>query len=235
MRNQGGATGAIIVAAGTGSRMGLGYNKIFAPLCGKPVIEWTMRAFINSGLIDRFVLVVNPDDREEIIKLCNIYTDKIDLKIVHGGKMRQDSVYNGLMSLEDSIDIVLIHDAARPFVDKNMIQQGILYASRYGAACAGVPVKDTIKIADSNRFIIKTPERESLWVAQTPQSFKKNVILQAYHKAVKNNATYTDDAAIAESAGFTVAMFEGSYLNIKLTSKEDLIIAEEFIKKSGLI
>lgn len=231
MSDNKGATGAIIVGAGTGNRMGLGYNKVLADLCGRPVIEWTVRNFIQSGLIDNLVLVINPNDQKEMKDIFSSFKDLIDLKIVYGGETRQDSVYNGIKALSDDVEIVLIHDAARPFITKDIIERSILHARKYGAGCAGIQAKDTIKIVDRNNTIVSTPERNSLWHAQTPQAFKKDIISDAYEKASKRGLTATDDAGIAEEAGYKVTMFEGSYKNIKLTSKEDLELGKYFLDK----
>lgn len=231
MSDNKGDIGAIIVGAGTGNRMGLGYNKVLADLCGRPVIEWTVRNFIQSGLIDNLVLVINPNDQKEMKDIFSSFKDLIDLKIVYGGETRQDSVYNGIKALSDDVEIVLIHDAARPFITKDIIERSILHARKYGAGCAGIQAKDTIKIVDRNNTIVSTPERNSLWHAQTPQAFKKDIISDAYEKASKRGLTATDDAGIAEEAGYKVTMFEGSYKNIKLTSKEDLELGKYFLDK----
>jgi 2-C-methyl-D-erythritol 4-phosphate cytidylyltransferase len=231
MSDNKGAIGAIIVGAGTGNRMGLGYNKVLADLCGRPVIEWTVRNFIQSGLIDNLVLVINPNDQKEMKDIFSSFKDLIDLKIVYGGETRQDSVYNGIKALSDDVEIVLIHDAARPFITKDIIERSRLHARKYGAGCAGIQAKDTIKIVDRNNTIVSTPERNSLWHAQTPQAFKKDIISDAYEKASKRGLTATDDAGIAEEAGYKVTMFEGSYKNIKLTSKEDLELGKYFLDK----
>lgn len=230
MEKQSGVTGAIIVAAGKGSRMGLGYNKVLAPLCGKPVIEWTIMGFVSSGLIDKLVVVINAEDELRMRDICRLYEDRIDLSIVYGGMERQDSVYNGLKRLGNNVDIVLIHDGARPFIDKELISRSIENTLKYGAACAGMPVKETIKIVDEDKNILNTPERSTIWVAQTPQSFRMDIILKAYEEAYVRGIKGTDDAGLAEAVGYMVRMFEGSYRNIKLTSPEELLLAEQLLK-----
>lgn len=224
-----GAVGAIIVAAGRGSRMGLGYNKVFADLHGRPVLDHTINAFARSGLVGTLILAINPDDEEKAASLCMPYKDDLKIIIAHGGAERQDSVYNGLRALPEDAEIVLIHDGARPFIDRRIIEDSVSNALIYGAACAGVPAKDTIKIVDDSKTIVSTPERSTIWQAQTPQSFKKDIIISAYEYACKNGIRGTDDASIAEKAGFKVVMFEGSYRNIKLTSPEDFRIAEHLV------
>lgn len=234
MSKDSGAVGAIIVGAGTGNRMGLGYNKIIADISGMPVIEWTIKNFIETGLIDNLVLVINPIDLKEIDVIVKPYENMIDLKIVFGGTKRQDSVYNGIKALSKNVDIVLIHDAARPFINKTIVERSIIYAQKYGAACAGIQANDTIKIVDENNTIVSTPERSKLWHAQTPQSFKKDIIVTAYKNASIKGIDATDDAALAEEAGFEVRMFEGSFKNIKLTSKIDLELAKIFLNNPNI-
>lgn len=224
-----GAVGAIIVAAGKGSRMGLGYNKVLADLCGRPVIDWTIRNFVESRLIDVLVLVINPDDEKAIKELCLPYKDEIRFITIYGGQRRQDSVYNGIKILPNNVEIVLIHDGARPFIDKIIIENSIYKAWEYGAVCVGVRARDTIKIVDNTNTVISTPERSSLWHAQTPQAFKKDIILEIYKHASERGLSGTDDASLAEEAGFKVTMIEGSPKNIKLTSKEDLDLGKCYI------
>ncbi len=227
-----GAVGAIIVAAGKGSRMGLGYNKVLANLRERPVIEWTIRKFVFSELIDFMILVINPEDKEAMVRICKPYINRIELIMANGGDTRQDSVYNGLKALPKEVEIVLIHDGARPFVNNEIIENSIKKAEELGAVCAGLPAKDTIKIVDGENAVQSTPDRITIWHAQTPQSFKKDIITKAYENAREKGINGTDDAGIAEWAGFKVTMFEGSSRNIKLTSAEDLILGEYFIGMS---
>lgn len=230
MTQKSGAVGAIIVAAGKGSRMGLGYNKVLTPVAGKPVIEWTLNSFVSSKLIDSLVLVISPEDGEAMQKICRPYINQMDITLAKGGADRQDSVYNGIKALPDSIELVLVHDGARPFVDKGIIERSILCAREYGAACAGMPVTDTIKIIDSNKTILSSPDRSLLWSAQTPQAFKFQIISESYQRAYEKGLRGTDDAGLVEAAGYKVIMFEGSTRNIKLTSAEDLLFAEQLLR-----
>lgn len=228
-----GAVSAIIVAAGRGCRAGLGYNKVLFSIDGKPILERTVCAFAGSGLIDEIILVISRDDEEKVRQIigklpCNI-------KLAYGGGERQESVYNGLAKLPEGADIVLIHDAARPFVDKGIIGRCIEGARLYGAACAGIPVKDTIKYIDEEGYVVKTPERSLLWYAQTPQAFRKDIIVRAHEYARKNGIKGTDDAVLAEQIGIRVKMVEGSSRNIKVTSKEDLLWAEAIVKSDRLM
>ncbi len=226
--NNEGAVSAIIVAAGRGSRTGLGYNKVLAELGGIPMLERTIRAFIGSGLIHHIILVIGKDDEEQVKAI--IQKLPWDIRWTYGGSERQESVYNGLKLLSEDTAIVLIHDAARPFVDEAIIRRSIEGAREYGAACVGMPVKDTIKQADQEGYILQTPERTLLWSAQTPQAFRKEIILKAHEHARQSGIMGTDDAMLAERIGIRVKMVEGSSRNIKITSKEDLLWAEAILR-----
>lgn len=228
MQNNKSAVGAIIVAAGRGTRMGLGYNKMFADLCGRPVIDWTVQKFVDSGLIDEIVLVINADEENTMNDICLSYKDKVRISTVLGGARRQDSVHNGIKALSQHVEIVLIHDGARPFIDNYIIESCILGARKLGAVCTGIRARDTIKIVDSSSKVLSTPDRSTLWHAHTPQAFKASIILEVYNCAIENNLEGTDDASLAELAGIEVTMVEGSEKNIKLTSKEDLELARRF-------
>ena len=217
-----GAVCAIIVAAGKGSRMGLGFNKVLAPLCGIPVLVRGIKVFIDSAMVDQIILVINPDD-EMVIREKTL---GLPVELVYGGKERQESVYNGLKRVSKEIGIVLIHDGARPFINNEIIARSIENAYLYGAACAGMPVKDTIKMVDPNGYVSASPERATVWGAQTPQAFKLEIILKAHENAINNNIKGTDDAMLVEAMGTRVKLFEGSYQNIKITSREDLQYAE---------
>lgn len=226
-----GAVSAIIVAAGKGSRTGLGFNKVLAGLGGITVLERTIRAFTGSGLIRDIVLVISRDDEEKVREIISDLD--FDIVLAYGGSERQESVYNGLEKLSPDTDIVLIHDAARPFVDAGIIARCIEGARHHGAACAGMPVKDTIKITDPEGYILETPDRSFVWSAQTPQAFKRETIVKAHERAVADGITGTDDAMLAERIGIKVRMVEGSDRNIKITSREDLLLAEAMLKDSG--
>ncbi len=159
--------------------------------------------------------------------IINKYNFK-NIKIAYGGKERQDSIYNGLKKLDKNCDIVLIHDGARPFVDHRIINESIKVAKEKKAVVVGVPVSDTIKIV-SDGTVQETPERNLLWAAQTPQTFEYNLIIDAYEQAYKNNYYGTDDSMLVENIGQSVTMVMGSYENIKITSPEDLNIAEQIL------
>lgn len=222
--------GVVIVAAGTGSRMNMGINKQFIKLEEKEIIAYTIEKFYNNSNIEDIVVVVKEDEsgffKKEILDKYNFK----NIKIAYGGKERQDSVYNGLKLLDKKCDVVLIHDGARPFVSDKIIDNCIEEAKEHKAIVVGVPVKDTIKIIDNDKNIVDTPNRSVLWAVQTPQTFDYNILLDAYKDAFKSGFYGTDDAMLVERIGYKVKMVEGSYNNIKITTKEDLSVGSQILK-----
>ena len=222
---------AIIVAAGKGRRMESSVNKVYIDLNGKKAIVRTLEAFQENSFINEIVLVVNEKDIEyckyEVIDF-SVFT-KIK-KIVHGGVTRQESVQNGLEEISKQSEFVLIHDGARVMISHDIIERSIEGAISFGAVSIGVPVKDTIKVTDKNGFVIKTLERNTLWAVQTPQAFKKDIILEAHKRAKELAIEVTDDAMLVESLGYKLKLIEGSYENIKLTTPEDVIVVRAFIE-----
>ena len=219
---------AIVLAGGRGKRMQSNLSKQFIEIKGKPVLVYTLEKFINNSKIDEIVLVL-PEDEIEYCKsqVLNKYNLKVD-KIVIGGKERQDSVYNGLKALSNP-DIVLIHDGARPFISERIIEDGIRYTIEYGAAAPGVMPKDTIKIKNENNIAIDTPDRNNLVAIQTPQCFKYNEILECHKKVKEDKIIVTDDTMVVEKFGYNVYLYDGEYTNIKITTPEDLILAEGLV------
>lgn len=217
---------AVIVAAGRGSRMNMDINKQYIDICGIPVLARTLEPFQDCRLVREIILVVNENDilycREKIIHEFGFTKVKT---IVAGGDERQNSVYNGLLEVDENCDIVLVHDGARPFINEDHIKECVQAASEFGAASLAVPVKDTIKRADENGFVAATLDRTNLLAIQTPQAFKLEIILDAHKKAVVRNYRGTDDAVLAEMAGYKLKLVMGSYYNIKITTKEDLVLA----------
>ena len=221
---------AIILAGGKGKRMGAPVSKQFIEIKGKPIIYYTIKKFSENKNIDNIVVVLSKYEvgyfKENILEKYNLKVDNI----VIGGTERQDSVYNGLKSLEDTnTDIVLIHDGARPFISDRIIDDGIKFAQVYGACAPGVMPKDTIKIKNESNFSVSTPERGSLVAIQTPQVFKFNEILECHEKIKINNIVVTDDTMVAEKFGYSVYLYDGEYTNIKVTTPEDLILGEKLI------
>ena len=210
---------AIILAGGKGKRMGAPVSKQFIEIKGKPIIYYTIKKFSENKKIDNIVVVLSKDEvgyfKENILEKYNLKVDNI----VIGGTERQDSVYNGLKSLEDTnTDIVLIHDGARPFISDRIIDDGIKFAQVYGACAPGVMPKDTIKIKNESNFSVSTPDRGSLVAIQTPQVFKFNEILECHEKIKINNIVVTDDTMVAEKFGYSVYLYDGEYTNIKITT-----------------
>ncbi|MFA6989509.1 MAG: 2-C-methyl-D-erythritol 4-phosphate cytidylyltransferase [Candidatus Gastranaerophilaceae bacterium] len=214
---------AIIPAAGSGSRYSKNKNKLLENLCGKPVFIHTIEKIALVDEINEIIICTSPDIIEEITLLIEKWFINNAIKIILGGETRQQSVYNGLKRCENP-DFVLIHDAARPLIEKETIIQAINSAKEKGSAIVAVPSKDTIKIADDTLKITGTPDRKYLWNIQTPQIFKYEEILNAHERFKELDAT--DDAALLEKTGKNVYLFKGSYKNIKITTTEDLMIAE---------
>lgn len=236
-------TTAIVLAAGQGKRMGSDVAKQFLLLNGRPVLYYSLNNFENS-IVDEIILVTGEGMQEycekEIVKKYNFH--KVT-QIVTGGKERYHSVACGLDAVSDDCDYVLIHDGARPFATPEIIKRGIDAVTEYKACVIGMPVKDTIKISDENGFGESTPNRNRVWQIQTPQIFDYKLIKDAYIKLLQeeiklkqDGVVITDDAMVAELfTDYKVKFVEGSYQNIKLTTPEDLGVAELFLNQfSGL-
>lgn len=202
-------------------------KKPYLNLGDKPILVHTIDAFDRNPVIDTVSVVVDSAD----LKMCQstVIAPNAFLKVrdlVVGGQTRQASVFNGLQSLPTDVDCVVVHDGVRPFVTDEIIFACIEAADEWGAAVAAVPVKDTIKVASADGFIVDTPDREKLWTVQTPQAFRASVLLDAHALAQREGVTATDDAMLVEQLGFKVKMVSGSDSNLKITTREDLIIAE---------
>ncbi len=224
---------AIVLAAGTGSRMQSDVPKQYIELAGKPVLYYSLKVFEDS-IVDDIILVVSKDDvsycKEEIVDAYAFQKVKC---IVAGGSERYWSVRNGLNAAEGA-DYVLIHDAARPCLTNEMIGASIVQVKKTGACTVGVPVKDTIKIVDENQLGVETPPRNLLWQIQTPQSFLYEEITKAYVLMEESgDSDITDDTMIIERyLGKKTKIIMGDYCNIKITTPEDLLVAKNFLKKS---
>ncbi|MDF2672555.1 MAG: ispD [Clostridiales bacterium] len=224
---------AIIVAGGKGKRMGQVLNKQFIKIGNKEILARTIEAFQNTAEINEIIVVCS----ENGIEYCkeNIivkYGLSKAVKIVPGGRERQDSVRNGLNSCNEDTSIVVIHDGARPFVTSDIIRESIICAEEYGACTAAVPTKDTIKKVGEDKFSIATPNREGLYAVQTPQGFKYDLILEAHKQAKDKNILATDDTMLVENMGSKVKIIAGSNMNIKITTREDLIFADAILKNN---
>lgn len=221
----------IIVAAGSGKRMKSAIAKQYIELKGRTILSYTVETFEKSDNIDEIILVTSQEAIDFVTKnIVNKYQFTKVKAVVAGGAERQDSVYNGLKKVSKDTDVVLIHDGVRPFVNDSYITKLESIAMEFGACVLGAPVKDTIKICDSEGYIVDTPNRSTLWLAQTPQCFKYDVIINAYEKAYKAGYTGTDDSVLVEKTGVKVKMVEGDYNNIKITTPEDLYIGEVILE-----
>jgi len=213
-------TGAVIVGAGGSRRMGR--DKVFMSLAGKPLLAWSVDTCQNCKLIDQIVIVLNETKLNLGRGLAKDRRWSKLVEICAGGKRRQDSVRQGLNELEDC-DWIIIHDAARPFLTSDLIDDGLEAAQTTGAAVAAVPIKDTVKLGGLDMIVSKTLNRQELWAVQTPQIFRFDIIAEA-HEQVKEDVT--DDASMVEHLGRKVKLYMGSYNNIKITTPEDLALAE---------
>ena len=222
---------SVIIAAAGSSRRMEGRDKLWTPLAGRITLARTIDVFEASPVIDNIVLVLNPERIDDVTRLCQQESWSKITSIVEGGMRRQDSVRNGLdslVTLAPTTQWVMIHDGARPLVSPGILEVGLKMAQECGAAIAAVPVKDTIKKVEQS-WITNTLDRSQLWAIQTPQVFSFPLIYHAYQTA-SIQQEFTDDAALLEHLGKRVAIFKGSYRNIKITTQEDLLIAEALIK-----
>ncbi|HVO67961.1 MAG TPA: 2-C-methyl-D-erythritol 4-phosphate cytidylyltransferase [Syntrophales bacterium] len=223
---------AIIPAGGSGKRMRENQSKQYLLLDGVPVLVHTLRVFQGSPMINEIFLIVPEDDIEFVRQsLVEKYDISKVSRILPGGRERQDSVKNGIDALVSDHDIVVIHDGVRPFVSEELVHTAIIEASNEDAATVGVPVKDTVKSVDDHALVRETLNRSGLWLTQTPQVFKLDVIKRAYEVAYEDNYYGTDDASLVERIGINVKMVRGSYDNIKITTKDDIVLAEGLIKR----
>ncbi|WP_075980292.1 2-C-methyl-D-erythritol 4-phosphate cytidylyltransferase [Bacillus massilinigeriensis] len=219
----------IIPAAGQGKRMGAGKNKLLLEINDTPIFILTLSIFEKDDRCDGIFLAIHPDDRTLFQSLIKRYHITKVRGLVLGGKERQHSVYAALKEIKQE-GIVLVHDAARPFIDLPLISKLIDTAEKEDAAILAVPVKDTVKKVFNNQ-VVETIERSSLWAVQTPQAFRMSLLLQAHKKAEEEGFIGTDDASLVEQIPHSIAIVEGNYDNIKLTTPEDLYFAEAILRK----
>lgn len=221
--------GAIIVAAGRSVRMN-GADKMFAPVLGRPLLAHTVAAFESCPAIGSIVLVVAKDNVEQAQSLAKAEGWRKVSRIIAGGARRQDSVKRGLQGLPPCRWVV-VHDGARPCVEAQTIERGLEAAQRAEAAVAAVPVTDTIKRVDAEQRVVETLERGRLWAAQTPQVFRRDLLTRAHNDV---DVEVTDDAALVERLGHPVVAYMGSYRNIKVTTVDDLALAEAYLREAAL-
>lgn len=213
-------TGAIIVGAGSSQRMGK--DKMFLPLAGKPLLAWSVDVCQKYGPLKQISLVLNHNNLDSGQKLVDERGWSKVVELCLGGQQRQDSVLQGLNRL-DGCEWIIIHDGARPFLTIDLLDNGLKAAQETGAAVAAVPVKDTIKLSNHNGTVKETLQRQQLWAVQTPQIFRFDIITKAYQQATDE---VTDDASLVEKSGYKVKLYMGSYNNIKVTTPQDLALAE---------
>ena len=225
---------AIIVAAGQGLRMNAIGKKQYLSIAGLPVVVHTLRVFDSCALIDEMVLVVAEEDlnvcREEIIDPAGFVKEVV---LVAGGPMRQDSVYNGLQAVDSDDGIIVIHDGVRPLVTPDELKACINGARRYGACILGLPAFDTLKRINTSGTIVETLARDTIWLAQTPQAFRYNLILNAHQHARQHGLSATDDASLLEQIGIDVKIIEGSRWNLKITNPDDLKLARILLRNDS--
>ncbi len=226
-------THAIIVGAGKGVRMNRSTPKQYLLLQGIPVLCHTIMAFNRCPEVDKIVLVVPEMDiqycREQLLAGLPLETP---VNILAGGKRRQDSVFNGILSIDDRDGIVVVHDGVRPLVRPEMISRCISKAKTSGACILGVPLQDTLKTVGSDNLIQRTIRREGLWIAQTPQAFHYQLIREAHEAAAKAGIEATDDAALLERMGFPVSILRSTEENLKITTNEDLVLAGAILSQT---
>ncbi len=224
---------AIVLAAGSGSRMKQSVKKQFIPVNHEPLFYHSLKAFSDVG-IGGLILVTAGEDMELSRRLLEKYTFSSPVQIVEGGRERYHSVYQGLRQAA-GYEYIFIHDGARPCLERRVIEETALCAAKYGACAAAVPVKDTIKLVDGEGFAAETLDRSRLWAMQTPQTFRYDIVKDAYDKMFESpmdEGKVTDDAMVVERySSCPVKMAMGSYRNIKVTTPEDLTVAEKYMKE----
>lgn len=224
---------AIIVAAGEGKRLGGAISKSLLPIAGRPLVLRTLDRFFSAQCVEKVILVVGGKELGQSRALLeadpNLSRRRWALQA--GGASRQESVRRGLEKLEADCEIVAIHDGARPFVSPALIDRCVHETYRTGAVVVGVPAKDTIKVVSPEHWVQRTPARSTLWAIQTPQVFRKEIILEAHERGMREAFEATDDAMLVERIGRPVFLLEGERTNIKVTAPEDVLLAEALVRE----
>lgn len=227
---------AVIPAAGQGKRLGGDIKKQFLALCDLPVAVHTLTAFQNSPLIDDIICIASKEDLSFFERLVSDHSLTKVAKILPGGERRQDSVWAGVSYLggwSDLNDFIVVHDGVRPLVTSQLIEKVIEAAKEEGSAVAALPVTDSLKQVSSDKMILKSLPRENVWVMQTPQVFRLEILMQAYRRAAQERLEATDEATLVENLGRPIRCVEGSIENIKITLPPDLEMAEAFLRARG--
>ena len=220
----------IFPAAGQGKRMQAGINKVLLTLGGEPILTRTLKTFSAVKEVGELIVVVAADEVAAVERQLQKVAGLKPFQVVAGGSERQYSIYNGLQHVDKQADVVLVHDAARPLVTVKTIQAVVDSARAKGGAIAAVPAKNTIKVVGTDGLVESTPPRSTLWEVQTPQGFRKDILLKANEQALQDDFLGTDDASLVERIGVPVAVVKSDYRNIKVTTPEDLLIAEAFLQ-----
>lgn len=219
----------IFPAAGQGRRMKVGKNKVFLELKGIPILVRTLLRFSRLQEVGQLIIAVGASEIHDVEVMLKGVSGLKPYSIVAGGSERQYSIANCIKLVSEDADVVLVHDAARPLVSAETIQGVIDKARAVGGAIAAVPEKNTVKVVSKEGVVVSTPPRESLWAVQTPQGFQRDVLVRAYAKAEEDNYLGTDDASLVERLGVPVRVVASDYRNIKITTPEDIVIAEALI------
>jgi len=225
---------ALVVSAGQGKRMGGCVSKQYLEVAGRPLLAYTLDKFQEHPLIEDIVVATREEEiaycRREIIEKFGFTKAS---KLVAGGEERQDSVYRGLLALPEDTEWVAVHDGVRPLISAEVITRVLQLAFAKGAAIVGVPAKDTIKVITAEQMVLKTPPRKTLWHIQTPQVFKKEILVRAYEEAIASSWVGTDDASLVERLGVPIFVVQGEYDNLKITTPEDLAYFKEMLRIKG--
>ena len=224
-------TSAVIVAAGLGSRMGKEINKQYLLLGERPILYHTISAFDKCSDIDEIIIVIGKGEEDLVAeRIISRYQLSKPFKVVFGGSTRQKSVYAGMKAVDDNATIIAIHDGARPLITPEEISLTVKSAKEFGCGVLAVPIKETLKKVSDAEYIDKTIARELLYTAQTPQTFRREIVFDAHEKAIESGLEGTDDSYLCERAGYKVRIVEGSYDNIKITTPQDLIVAKQLLE-----
>lgn len=217
---------AIVPAAGSGERMKKEIHKPYLEIRGKPILVRTLEGLLSSNVIKRMIILIHEEDRKRATKIIDSLKPRVVARLATGGKTRQESVEKGLKLIEDE-ELILIHDGVRPFVTGELVRAVLTAAEKEGSAIAALPAKETVKYAPGEECLVDhTLDRSTIWLSQTPQAFKKEIILKAYERAREAGYSATDDSQLVERIGGKVKIVPGNPFNIKITTPEDLILAE---------
>jgi 2-C-methyl-D-erythritol 4-phosphate cytidylyltransferase len=220
---------ALVLAAGAGKRLGAQGRKGLLSLGGRPLYTWSVEAFLRAPYVGQVVVAVHAEDLRQVGAACLKRFKDPRLKVVAGGAERQDSVRFGLQSIDPHMEVILVHDAARPFISASLLKHCAVTARLQGGAVACVPVKDSVKLVEADG-ILKALPREKLWAAQTPQAYQAHLLREAHAQALLKRRYYTDEAGLCEAAGTPSVVVKSTYENFKITTPEDLPLAKKIIQ-----